>query len=205
MENKVMTISGLPGAGSSITARALADKLLISFFSAGQFFKDIGRGSVERQKFYPEFKHLIHKYKLELPRLSSENDSEAVDVLWKNSVGQSESLHQAIDELQSRLAEQGNIIIEGKLAIKMVGNAKLKVWLNASMEERIDRISKRDRIGRIEARENLTSREITERKEWQRIYKIDYFDLENQADLVIDTSNVKLNDVLDLIILKFRE
>lgn len=41
---KTFAISGLPGAGSSATSKALASRVGLDFFSAGQLFKDISTG-----------------------------------------------------------------------------------------------------------------------------------------------------------------
>jgi len=120
--------------------------------------------------------------------------------IWDTNLGKSKIFHETIDELPKRLAEIGNIVIEGKLAVHMIPNAGLKIWLKASLEKRAERINFRDNLGVENARRVLMAKEKKEREEWKRIYGFDYFNQEAEADLVIDTSNLSAEEVAERIL-----
>ena len=196
----VITISGKPGAGSSTTAKLLAKKLGLDYYSPGRVFKDIGLGIVKEQYYYPIFKGLCNKKQLTIPNMSAANDSQAVTSFWKTPLGKSKELHNVLDELSNKLAEKGNVIIDGKLALKLVKKSDLRVWLTASQRIRAERTSKRDGLRKEEAERMLLEREKKEREEWEKIYDFDYFQQEKQADIVINTSELSPEKIVQKII-----
>jgi len=200
MGNKVIAISGLPGAGSTTIGKSLAERLRLSYFSSGELFKDVARGTLETQHYYTRFKELCDSKNITIPKLSAVNDSEAAAEVWKSEFGRSKEFHEAIDELQIKLANEGNIVIDGKLSLYMVKNADLKVWLKASLDKRAERLSQRDSMPLEEARTAIEARENQHQREWSRIYGLDYFQQEKEADTVIDTSDLISEQVTDKII-----
>ncbi|MBR9679160.1 MAG: AAA family ATPase [Nanoarchaeota archaeon] len=196
----VISISEKPGAGSSTTAKLLAKKLGIKHFSPGRVFKDIGLGIVKKQYYYPLLKELCEEKKLEIPLLSATNDSNAVTSFWKTPLGKSKELHNILDELSNNLARKDNIVIDGKLAVKLVKKSDLRVWLEASLQIRAKRTSKRDSINQQTAEKLILEREEKERKEWQKIYGFDYFNQKEEADLIINTSKISPEQIVEKII-----
>lgn len=200
MKLVTIAVSGMPGAGSSSIGRSLAKLLDMQFFSMGQLFKDIGTGVVSKRQYYPIFKALCDKAELEIPNFTAKSDSHAVVNLWNTEFGSSKKFHKIIDRLQQELALKGNIVIEGKLALRMVPKADIKIWVSASIEERAKRESQRDSISLEEAERILKKREEKERKEWKTIYGFDYFEQKDDADLVIDSSQMNVPAIVDEIV-----
>jgi cytidylate kinase len=196
----VVAISGQPGAGSTTVGRVLAEKLGVSYFSPGRLFKDIAEGRVKEQHYYSLFRELCDAQGLEIPDMSATDDSHATNDFWDTPLGRSEELHNILDDLQRKLAEKGDLVLDGKLSLKMVGNADLKVWLKASADERARRSAERDKIPFEEAKRVMLERQAKERKEWFRIYGFDYWDQEKDADLVIDTTSIPPQKIVDRII-----
>ncbi len=196
---KLIVVSGMPGAGSTTVSKILAEKLSLNYFSPGQLFKDISKGKVKEQHYYKLFKTLSDERNLEIPDFNSRNDSDAAINLWETPFGQSQELHEIIDELQLELAKKDNTILDGKLSIHMIPQATLKVWLKSSLDERAKRASKRDGLSQEQTKEIIKSREAKEREEWKKIYGIDYFDQEAQADLIIDSSDLSPQEVAEKI------
>lgn len=170
----VIVISGQPGCGSSTTAKLLAKKLRLRHFSVGDYNKS----------------HI---------RKGRETDRSIT--MWKTNKGASEKFHIDSDELARERARKGNVVIDGKLQIRLAkGFYDLSVWLKAPFGIRAERYAKRDGISLKGAGRKLKEKETLERKNWLRIYSFDYFRQEKGADLVIDTSRKKPEKVVEAII-----
>lgn len=200
--NKTIIFSGMPGAGSTTVAKIISEKLKMNYFSPGRLFKDIGLGRLKQQYYYQKFKELCEAKKIEIPLLENNNDSSATMNFWQTEIGKSKQLHEAIDELQTYLAKQGNIVIDGKLSIRMIKEADFKIWLKADIKERSERTLNRDKITKHEILQMLKERESIERKEWKKIYGFDYFSQEEEANLVIDTTYLTPEEASEEIISK---
>ena len=206
MLDGTIAISGKVRAGSSSVAKMLADRLGSRYFSVGELFKDLSRGSSSewRQKFYYEiFRTKTMAWDLDMPGDDqSGTESENAMNMWLTQFGKDSRLHKALDETQEVLAEEGNIVIEGKLTLYMlraIENVKARVWLTASDDKRLERAAKQEMISLSDARELILPRERIERAEWKRIYGIDYWDQEtaDYTDRVIDTTDMNVKEVRD--------
>lgn len=168
----VICISGQPACGTSSAAKIVAEKLGLNYFSPGQYFK----------------KH------------SSGKETESAINVWKTEKGSSKDFHNDIDRIQSEIAEKGNVVIDGKLSIRMIKGANLKVWLKADIDKRAGRAVKRDFISLESALAKLKEREELERVNWNKIYGFDYFEQENDADLVVDNTELSAEETAQKIL-----
>lgn len=172
----IIAISGQPGAGTSTIARRLAKKLGLDYFSPGKFFK----------------KHSKLK----------KQTREALDV-WQTETGKSKFFHEKIDDMQREKARKGNVVVCGKLSIHALKDiADKKIWIDCSLDERARRTAKRDGISLDEAKKSIRKREDIERKEWKRIYGFDRSTQKNMADIIIDTTNLTVEQTLNMILRK---
>ena len=163
----VIVISGQPGCGSTTTGKLLSEKLSINFFSVGHYFKSLDSGK----------------------------ETEKAVKIWKSHAGRDLQFKKKgnlnyIEELQIALAKSGSIIIESKLGIRFLKDyADIKIWLKAPIEVRARRVAKRDKIPLNSAIRILKEKEAIERRNFKKIYGFDFFQLEREADVVIDTSH----------------
>ena len=104
-----------------------------------------------------------------------------------------------VDNHQVELAKKESCVLGSRLAIWMLKEADLKVYLYASDEQRALRVYKREG-GDLEEIKRFTShRDEQDTMRYKKIYNIDNnkYDF---ADLIIDTSNYSPEQIVDLII-----
>jgi cytidylate kinase len=169
----VIVISGPPGVGTSSIAKEIAKRLNLRYLSPGKTYKNF----------------------------LNKKEAEAALEFWKTSFGSSKKLHERLDAYQIKEAKKGNIVICGKLSIFFLKDiADYKIWVDAPLEVRAKRTAQRDRIPFEEALKQISEREKMEREKWKEIYGFDYFDLKNDADFVLDNSNITLEEAVEKIL-----
>jgi cytidylate kinase len=144
-----ITVSGLPGSGTTSLSRYLAERHTYDMISAGEVFR----------------------------QLAAEHNLELAD--FGRLAEQNESFDKMIDARQKEIAgRRDNIIVEGRLSGWMVDNADLKIWLFAPIGCRIKRIISRDNISDTKTATEITiERERCEAGRYRSYYNIDIHDL----------------------------
>jgi len=143
----LITISGLPGSGTTTVSNLLGRHYEMEMISAGKVFRTLAK---ERGVTLAEFGELAEK-------------DESIDV--------------QIDKRQQEIAAtRDNIILEGRLAGHMAPHA-LKVWLKAPIDIRVQRIVGRENTSFTQALEETLEREASEALRYQDIHGIDINDL----------------------------
>lgn len=174
----VIVVSGKPGSGSTTISKKLAKKLNLDFFSSGLWFKQQFNNSLE-----------------------TKNETSSSLKGWHSEKGKSKDLHNKLDRLQRTIASKGDIVIDSKLGIHMLGDvADIKIWLEAPLSVRAARYSKRSENDIDTSIRELEEKEIAERTNWKNIYGFDYFSQRDKADLIIDTTDKSVDDIVDHII-----
>jgi cytidylate kinase len=116
-----------------------------------------------------------------------------------------ESWDREVDSRQLALArEEGGCVLGSRLAIWMLEEADLKVYLNASAQVRAARIVKREGGNLEEIAAFTAERDRQDHQRYLQIYNIDT-DNYSFADLVIETGSLTPQEIVDLIIGKARE
>lgn len=110
-----------------------------------------------------------------------------------------DSVDMDLDRRQVELAMESDCVLASRLAIWMLEEADLKVYLDATAEERARRIASREG-GSVEQKlEETLRRDELDTKRYARIYGIDNTDT-SRADLVIDTSRYTPDEIASQII-----
>ncbi|MDI3487129.1 MAG: CMP/dCMP kinase [Methanolobus sp.] len=143
----LLTISGLPGSGTTTVSRLLSEKYGLEMISAGEVFRSLAK---EYGMTLAEFGEL------------AEFD---------------DSIDLKIDELQKEIARtRDNIILEGRLAGHMAEKA-LKIWIKAPVDVRVERIVSREGSSFDDKLAETIEREASEAIRYKTIYDIDINDL----------------------------
>lgn len=154
-----VTVSGLPGSGTTTLAEALSSRFDLEHVSSGDVFRAMAR---ERGVTLAEFGRI------------AEEDPE---------------IDREIDERQREIArEKKDVVMEGRLSGWMVEDADLRVWLAAPLEVRAERVADREEQTVEEAHDEIEKRQNSESRRYREIHGIDIGDL-SVYDLVIDTSH----------------
>jgi cytidylate kinase len=116
-----------------------------------------------------------------------------------------DSWDREVDKRQVAIArEDGGCVLGSRLAIWMLGEADLKVYLKASPETRAKRIAAREG-GTIDSVAAFTAeRDRQDRERYLRIYNIDNDDY-GFADLIINTDVLDPQGIAGLIVSKVKE
>jgi cytidylate kinase len=110
-----------------------------------------------------------------------------------------------VDGRQVLLARQGGgCVLGSRLAIWMLPEADIKVFLTAASETRVARILKREGGERAAVAEFTEKRDQHDRERYIRLYNIDNNDYAF-ADLVVETDAIEPPAIRDLIIEKLRQ
>ena len=111
-----------------------------------------------------------------------------------------DSWDREVDSRQVRLArESGGCVLGSRLAIWMLEEADLKVYLKARAETRAARIVKREGGSLEEVAAFTAERDRQDNSRYKRIYNIDNFDYQI-ADVIIDTDDLHPDKIAQIII-----
>lgn len=164
-----ITVSGLPGSGTTSLGRAIATEYGFAFISAGEVFRDYAR---EQEMDLASFGRL------------AESDP-VIDRL--------------IDDRQREIGmSSDDIVIEGRLAGRMIDNADLRIWLTASPKCRAQRIAKRDIQDGDTAVAVTVERERSEAQRYRAYYGIDIGDL-SWYDMVLSSEIFGIHSLVAIV------
>ena len=164
----LVTLSGLPGSGTSTVARPVASALGIEHLDGGTVFRTF---AAERHLSLAAFAVL----------------AEADD-----------SIDRALDRRLAERIAAGDALVESRLAgwwAHQGSHPGLKVWLACEEHERARRVGARDGHELEEAVVHNRKREASERDRYLGYYGIDLTDL-SIYDLVIDTTTTSADEVV---------
>lgn len=101
-----------------------------------------------------------------------------------------------IDRKQKDMAKE-NCVVDGRLSGHFL-DADLRIWLKAPLEARVDRIAKRDKKTKKDAKEDIVGREDSERKRYMEVYGINIDDM-LIYDLIIDSNRFNVTSIVDIV------
>jgi predicted cytidylate kinase len=168
-----ITLSGPIGSGKTTVCKLLSERTGMSYVVSGYIFRQMAK---ERGLSLADFGRLAERD----PRYDKE-----------------------LDQRMVRLAEEKeDLIMEGRLVAQMLTRNNIpafRVYLDASLEVRVERVVEREGKDRDLARTELVEREASEAKRYLRYYGIDIRD-RGVYDLIIDTGDLRPEQIVDRIV-----
>ncbi|MFW5801366.1 MAG: (d)CMP kinase [Spirochaeta sp.] len=104
-----------------------------------------------------------------------------------------------LDARQVELAMEGDSILGSRLAIWILKEADLKVYLTASVQERVRRIQQREGGDFQTVMQKTVERDQRDHNRYLRLYNIDNDDT-SAADIVINTEDKTPQEIADFIV-----
>lgn len=170
----IISISGLHGTGKSTIAKLIAKHLGIVYYSTGQAFRDLAK---EKNMSLEEFTNYVEVHP---------------------------DIDKVLDKKVVNMAKKGNIIIDSQLSgyiLKSIAN--FRIHLTCPLELRVKRMSERDQTSFKEKLKETSLREKSELERFKKLYDIDLSDknsINELFDLIINTENFSIEEVLDKIL-----
>lgn len=171
----IITISGRPGSGKSVVASRVAEELGLDHVSAGDFMREM---AAERGISI-----------LELSRAAE----------------QRQDIDREIDARTMRLArERDNFVMDARLGWHFIPDS-IKVFLEVDPAVAARRIyeaqrgSEHENVTLEDTERAIAARTESERKRYLEYYGLDYTD-HGHYDLVVDTSNATIDEVVERIV-----
>lgn len=175
----IITISGEAGSGKSTVAKLVAEKLDLTHYSNGELMRSMAK---ERGVTI-----------LKLNKLS-ENDK---------------SIDEELDQRQIKLGkEKDNFIIDSRLGFHFIPNS-FKILLKAELKTRAERIfgdkrSEEENNSVEDTMNKIEQRHASEKARYRELYGVDYLE-ESNYDLVLDTTNMTIEEVVEAVIKASKE
>lgn len=169
-EDLIITISGLPGSGTSTTTCLLSEKTGMKIVSTGEIFRKMAK---ENQLSLEEFGKVAEKNE----EIDKGLDSRIIDEAEKGRI------------LEGRLT--GHMLHRS-------GRKAFKVWLKADRDTRIKRISDRENEPVEDVRDKVIHREHSERKRYKKYYDITLHNT-SIYDMVLDTKKYSPEEIVEKI------
>lgn len=168
----LITLSGLPGSGTSTVARTVATRLGLDHLDGGTVFRTLAS---ERGVSLAEF-----------ARIAEADDS----------------IDRALDDRLVDRARDGDVLLESRLAGWLATRAALRalrIWIHCDEVERARRVGGRDGHEAAEALATNQEREASERTRYLGFYGIDLQDL-SIYDLVVDSTSTPPEAIVEQIV-----
>jgi cytidylate kinase len=167
-----ITVSGLPGSGTTTISKLLAEYYELELISSGEIFRRLAK---ERGMTLAEFGSLAEK---------------------------DPSIDLAIDKNQRAIIRcQDNLVLESRLAGHMASGVPnvLKIWVKAPLPVRVKRIQRREKSASFDEEFKKTVlRAKSEALRYMNYYNIDIGDL-SIYDIVIDSERWNQYQTLDIL------
>lgn len=175
----VICVCGMAGSGKSTLAKRIAEKYSLRYYSGGDA----------------------------LMSLALEQDYSAHERGWWESKeglrfleqrGKDPRFDKAIDRKQLEMAEEGNVVFDS-WTMPWLLKKGFKIWLEASIEKRAERIAGRDKMDLDEVLQALKQKENQTRGIYKKLYKFKLGEDYSPFNFILDTETLNAEEVFQVL------
>lgn len=175
----VICISGMAGSGKSTVAKKLAERYGLRYYSGGEALKELAA-----EKGHKPFKRGWWESEEGIRFIKEREDDPKFD--------------EAVDKKLMELAQQGNVILDS-WTMPWLLKEGFKIWLEASLQKRAERIAKRDKITVQEALEAIKRKEEGTKTIYKKLYGFDLGKDFSPFHFILDTDNLVTEEVFQVL------
>jgi len=180
-EALVISVCGMAGSGKSTLAKKLAKKYRLKFFSGGDALKALALKEGFRPLDYGWWESDEGMRFLKTRRSDQRYDKR-------------------VDEELLEIADKGNVVLDS-WTMPWLLKKGFKIWLEASVEKRAERIAQRDEMPLVEALQALKDKESQTKMIYRRLYGFKLGEDLEPFHLVLGTDNLSANEVFQVLCL----
>jgi cytidylate kinase len=175
----VICVSGMAGTGKSTLAKKLAGKYGLKYYSGGDALKDLAV-----KEGYKPLERGWWESREGLRFLQERNKDPKFDA--------------TVDKRLLELARQGNVVLDS-WTMPWLLKEGFKIWLDASLEKRAERIARRDGISVKEALETLKEKEAKTKAIYNKLYGFHLGEDFAPFNLILETDNLNPEEVFKIL------
>lgn len=218
MADNIITIDGPAGSGKSTIAKILARELGLKYIDTGAMYRAITLLALQNNIDYNDEEPILkitRNTEIELDNNSVDenkytaiklNGTDVTNEIRSREIGAAVSIvsrlpgiRRYLVNLQRKFIENGNAVLEGRDTGSVVcPDAILKIYLTASLEERIKRRDLQIRGKGQLLKKNIIKKEITERDRIDSTRKDSPLIIPENG-VIIDTTKLSIREVVDKI------
>ncbi|MEM2093648.1 MAG: cytidylate kinase family protein [Candidatus Bathyarchaeia archaeon] len=177
----VVCICGMAGSGKSTQARRLAEKYGLNYYSGGDALKAL---AIE-MGYNPSVRGWW-----ETPE----------GLAFMENRERNHEFDLKVDHKLLEAAEKGNVILDSWTMPWLLKHG-FKIWLEASLEKRAERVARRDGISLQQAMEALKSKESKTKSIYEKLYGFRLGEDLSPFHLILDTENLTSDEVFQALTL----
>ena len=178
-EPAIICVCGMAGSGKSTVAKRIAAEFKLRYFSGGDalmaFAVEEGFRPLERGWW---------------------ESKEGLSFLQKR--GKDPRFDKTVDKKLLEVAEKGNVVLDS-WTMPWLLKRGFKIWLEASVEERANRIAGRDKTSYKEALEALKSKESQTKAIYSKMYGFKLGEDLEPFDFILDTEDLIASQVFQIV------
>ena len=175
----IICICGMAGSGKSTVAKKIAEKYGLKYYSGGDALK-----SLAIEEGYKPFNRGWWENKEGMRFLTQREKDPKFD--------------EAVDKKLLEFGKQGNVVLDSWTMPWLVKKG-FKIWLEASLEKRAERIAKRDKKNIEEALRALKVKEKKTKAIYEKLYGFSLGGDFAPFNLILDTDNLKAEEVFKVL------
>ncbi|WP_413380451.1 (d)CMP kinase [Alkalihalobacillus sp. 1P02AB] len=214
-ERLAIAIDGPAGAGKSTVAKLVAEKLSFLYIDTGAMYRALTYAALKDNISLSDGKKMRQLLDNLTIKLLNEkaytkvllNNEEVTEQIRSNEVNQHVSLaasHQAVRkemvERQRLLAKEGQVVLDGRdIGTHVLPNAKLKIFLTASVDERAKRRHEEQVQKGIDSDLEQLKKDIARRDEFDSTREVSPLKKAEDAK-ELDTTSLTIDEVVEAII-----